>query len=199
VGETLEGSWLSCTEAGLGQAWLLTHGLFRIRAHHVHLGSEQHFESLIAPARLPRSAAPRLAGEIIPQAACSRYGLQIGAYSAPFVRLLMFLTAPISYPIGWVLDRVLGHRHTALFRRAELKALMDIHREGHEFGGQLSAGKQPCMPWQCGSALAVPCFRLPAAPDPRRPVPASHAVSSRCKVITQLTAPQKTSPHPSCR
>ncbi|KAL4430835.1 hypothetical protein ABPG75_006091 [Micractinium tetrahymenae] len=78
-------------------------------------------------------------GEIIPQAACSRYGLEIGATSAPFVRLLMLLTAPVSYPIGWVLDRVLGDRHTALFRRAELKALVDIHREGQEFGGQLSA------------------------------------------------------------
>lgn len=80
-----------------------------------------------------------LFGEIIPQAACSRYGLEIGAASAPFVRLLMWLTAPVSYPIGWVLDRVLGDRHTALFRRAELKALVDIHREGQEFGGQLSA------------------------------------------------------------
>lgn len=28
----------------------------------------------------------------------------------------MVLTAPISYPVGWVLDLVLGHRHTALFR-----------------------------------------------------------------------------------
>ena len=96
---------------------------------------------MVLPAFPACLARTRHAGEIIPQAACSRYGLQIGAYSAPFVRLLMLLTAPISYPIGWVLDRVLGHRHTALFRRAELKALMDIHREGHEFGGQLSAGK----------------------------------------------------------
>ncbi|GAB4817855.1 hypothetical protein N2152v2_004901 [Parachlorella kessleri] len=80
-----------------------------------------------------------LFGEIIPQALCSRYGLQIGATAAPFVRLLMWATWPISWPIGWVLDRVLGERHSALFRRAELKALVDIHKEGLEFGGVLSA------------------------------------------------------------
>lgn len=64
----------------------------------------------------PSLAAALAAGEIVPQAACSRYGLEIGAASAPFVRLLMWLTAPVSYPIGWLLDLVLGHRHTALFR-----------------------------------------------------------------------------------
>jgi metal transporter CNNM len=79
-----------------------------------------------------------LFGEIIPQAACSAYGLEIGALSAPFVRILMFLTAPLNYPIAWVLDRVLGHRQTALFRRGELKALVDIHGQGQAFGGQLS-------------------------------------------------------------
>lgn len=80
-----------------------------------------------------------LFGEIIPQAACSAYGLEIGASSAPFVRALMFITAPVAVPIAFVLDRVLGHRHTALFRRAELKALVDIHGEGQAFGGQLTA------------------------------------------------------------
>lgn len=78
-------------------------------------------------------------GEIIPQAACSAYGLEIGAHSALFVRMLMFLTAPLAAPIAWVLDRVLGHRHTALFRRGELKALVDIHGEGQAFGGQLTS------------------------------------------------------------
>jgi metal transporter CNNM len=79
-----------------------------------------------------------LFGEIIPQAACSAYGLEIGALSAPFVRALMFLTSPLNIPIAWVLDRVLGHRQTALFRRGELKALVDIHGQGQSFGGQLS-------------------------------------------------------------
>lgn len=78
-------------------------------------------------------------GEIIPQAACSAYGLEIGAVSAPFVRALVFLTAPINIPIGLTLDKVLGHRHTALFRRGELKALVDIHGEGQSFGGHLTA------------------------------------------------------------
>lgn len=36
----------------------------------------------------------------------------------------MFLTAPVSYPIAWVLDRVLGHRHTALFRWVERSGLL---------------------------------------------------------------------------
>ena len=80
-----------------------------------------------------------LFGEIIPQAACSAYGLEIGAHSAIFVKILMFLTSPLVIPIAWVLDKILGHRQTALFRRAELKALMDIHDEGQDFGGQLSS------------------------------------------------------------
>lgn len=80
-----------------------------------------------------------LFGEIIPQAACSAYGLEIGAHSATFVRVLMVLTAPLVVPIAWILDKILGHRQTALFRRAELKALVDIHDQGQDFGGQLSS------------------------------------------------------------
>lgn len=77
-------------------------------------------------------------GEILPQSICSRYGLQVGAYSAWFVRLLMILTAPISWPIAKVLDWVLGPDHSALFRRAQLKTLVDLHGEQEGLGGTLT-------------------------------------------------------------
>jgi hypothetical protein len=51
-------------------------------------------------------------GEILPQAVCRSYGLQVGSYSALFVRLLLFLAAPISWPIGKVLDWLLGGEQT---------------------------------------------------------------------------------------
>ena len=50
--------------------------------------------------------------QVIPQAVCSRYGLAVGAASAIFVRLLMFLCWPVAYPISKILDAVLGHEET---------------------------------------------------------------------------------------
>ena len=55
-----------------------------------------------------------MAGEIIPQAVCSRHGLAVGAYSAWFVRILMWTFAIIAYPISKVLDWLLGQGHTVL-------------------------------------------------------------------------------------
>lgn len=78
-----------------------------------------------------------LFGEIIPQALCQRHGLAIGAGAAPFVRLLMLLCYPVAKPIAWVLDRLLGHQ-TALFRRAQLKALVEVHDKKQHLGGDLS-------------------------------------------------------------
>lgn len=76
-------------------------------------------------------------GEIVPQALCSKFGLAIGANLAWFVRALMLLTSPISYPVSKVLDWVLGSDHVVLFRRTQLKALAEIHGE-QELGGQLT-------------------------------------------------------------
>ncbi|KAJ8554379.1 hypothetical protein K7X08_025057 [Anisodus acutangulus] len=77
-------------------------------------------------------------GEIIPQAICSRYGLSIGARLSPLVRLLVIVVFPLSYPISKLLDRLLGKRHSALLRRAELKTLVNMHGNEAGKGGELS-------------------------------------------------------------
>ncbi|KAB2061994.1 hypothetical protein ERO13_A10G113000v2 [Gossypium hirsutum] len=76
-------------------------------------------------------------GEVIPQAICTRYGLAVGANLAGLVWILMIICYPIAYPIGKVLDWVLGHNE-ALFRRAQLKALVSIHSQEAGKGGELT-------------------------------------------------------------
>ncbi|CAN8324450.1 unnamed protein product [Cochlearia groenlandica] len=76
-------------------------------------------------------------GEVIPQAICTRYGLAVGANFVWLVRILMVLCYPIAFPIGKILDLVLGH-NDALFRRAQLKALVSIHSQEAGKGGELT-------------------------------------------------------------
>ncbi|XP_062108456.1 DUF21 domain-containing protein At4g14240-like [Humulus lupulus] len=76
-------------------------------------------------------------GEVIPQAICTRYGLAVGSNFVWLVRILMIICYPISYPIGKILDWVLGHNE-ALFRRAQLKVLVSIHSQEAGKGGELT-------------------------------------------------------------
>ncbi|KAF9221277.1 DUF21-domain-containing protein [Gyrodon lividus] len=71
-------------------------------------------------------------GEIIPQAVSVRYGLAIGAKCAPFVLGLMYLFAPIAYPIAKLLDHVLGVNEAHTYKKAELKSFLQFHRTGEE-------------------------------------------------------------------
>lgn len=77
-------------------------------------------------------------GEILPQAICTRYGMKVGAATAPFVRVLLFLFFPVAYPISKILDWMLGKGHSALLRRAELKTFVDFHGNEAGKGGDLS-------------------------------------------------------------
>lgn len=98
-------------------------------------------------------------GEIVPQAVCSRFGMSIGGRSAPVVRALMWFTAPLSWPMGKVLDYVLGS-DSSLFARGQLRALVDLHRwvgpgrEGAEGGGG-GAGKGQSKGWATGGSVCA--------------------------------------------
>lgn len=66
-------------------------------------------------------------GEIIPQAVCSHAGLAIGAKCTRFVQALMYLEAPIAWPIAKLLDSLLGSQHGTMYRKIELKTLVGLH------------------------------------------------------------------------
>lgn len=61
-----------------------------------------------------------LMGEIIPQAICSRYGLVIGARTHLITWFCMILTGIISYPLGFILDKILGQEVTACYTRDQI-------------------------------------------------------------------------------
>ncbi|KAK0244969.1 hypothetical protein EDD85DRAFT_1113 [Armillaria nabsnona] len=71
-------------------------------------------------------------GEIIPQSLSVRYGLAIGAACTPFVLLLMYVFAPVAWPIAKLLDLVLGANETHTYKKAELKSFLQFHRTGEE-------------------------------------------------------------------
>lgn len=77
-------------------------------------------------------------GEIIPQSFCTRYGLSVGAKMAGIVRVLLLIFFPVAYPISKFLDWLLGKGHFTLFRRAELKTLVDLHGNEAGKGGELT-------------------------------------------------------------
>ncbi|KAK0475263.1 hypothetical protein IW261DRAFT_1647622 [Armillaria novae-zelandiae] len=70
--------------------------------------------------------------EIIPQSLSVRYGLAIGAACTPFVLVLMYVFAPIAWPIAKLLDLVLGANETHTYKKAELKSFLQFHRTGEE-------------------------------------------------------------------
>jgi CBS domain containing-hemolysin-like protein len=66
-------------------------------------------------------------GEIIPQASCSRYALEIGSKTVPLVRVIILLFYPIAFPLAWALDRALGQELATTYSNAEMLKLLQIH------------------------------------------------------------------------
>ncbi|KAF8798398.1 DUF21-domain-containing protein [Phlegmacium glaucopus] len=69
---------------------------------------------------------------IIPQAVSVHYGLCIGAKCVPLVLGMMYILAPIAWPIAKLLDWGLGTNEQHTYKKAELKSFLQFHRTGDE-------------------------------------------------------------------
>eukprot|EP00929_Paragymnodinium_shiwhaense_P066608 TRINITY_DN33415_c0_g1_i2.p1 TRINITY_DN33415_c0_g1~~TRINITY_DN33415_c0_g1_i2.p1 ORF type:complete len:606 (+),score=130.21 TRINITY_DN33415_c0_g1_i2:156-1973(+) len=63
-------------------------------------------------------------GEIMPQATCSRYALQIGAAAAPIVKVVMVCVYILAKPLALVLDVMLGQETPGSHSKDELKEIL---------------------------------------------------------------------------
>ena len=65
-------------------------------------------------------------GEIIPQAICSRYGVQAGAYLSFLLYITIGITFVISYPIAAILNSCLGEEVGTILTKNKMKKLFEI-------------------------------------------------------------------------
>ncbi len=73
-----------------------------------------------------------LFGEIIPQAAFSRHALWVGSTFAPITRILMFVMFPITFPIAYMLDKLLGEEMSTLYSKNDLMQIVsDLEESEH--------------------------------------------------------------------
>ena len=68
-------------------------------------------------------------GELIPQAAASRYGLFLGAHLVWLLRIFRAILLPVAWPISWILNRVMGREIGRIMNRQEFIKLVELHSE----------------------------------------------------------------------
>jgi len=68
-------------------------------------------------------------GEIIPQATFSRHALVLGSRFSWTVRFFIFLFYPITKPIAFILDKILGEELSTVYSKKELVKLIEDHED----------------------------------------------------------------------
>lgn len=84
-------------------------------------------------------------GEIIPQAICCRYGLQIGEFTIPLVKVLVIIFYPICKPMSWVLDKVLGREIGTTYSSSEMTKLIEMHVQTGQFHSAAGAAMKGAL------------------------------------------------------
>jgi len=68
-------------------------------------------------------------GEITPQAALRKHGLDFGARLSPFIKWFLLIASPISVPIAKLLDRTLGGETPDIYSKDELVKIVEEHEK----------------------------------------------------------------------
>jgi len=68
-------------------------------------------------------------GEILPQAVFSRYAIVFGARTIWLVKIFRFIFYPITAPLAWLLDRLLGEEIPTIYTKRELMKIIEEHEE----------------------------------------------------------------------
>ncbi|KPA84927.1 hypothetical protein ABB37_01375 [Leptomonas pyrrhocoris] len=70
--------------------------------------------------------------EILPQAIFIHHAFEFCAFLSPFIRALMWVTAPVAWPIGRLMDAIVGDKEAVFFQRRELREIIRIQDEMNE-------------------------------------------------------------------
>lgn len=87
---------------------------------------ESHFNGWIAG--IVTTLLMVIFGELLPQAIFVRSALRFCAFFAPVIRIMIFITYPVSKPLALLLDRMVGHAGRQVHSRAELGLLISEHK-----------------------------------------------------------------------
>lgn len=68
-------------------------------------------------------------GEIAPQAIISRHAMWFGSRLAPVVRLLIILFYPVTKPLAYSLDKLLGDEVPVLYSKTEIMQIVSDHED----------------------------------------------------------------------
>jgi metal transporter CNNM len=64
-------------------------------------------------------------GEILPQSLAIKHGLKMGYVSLPFLYIVMALLYPITKPVAWALDRVVGKELPNIYSKRKLSKILE--------------------------------------------------------------------------
>ena len=78
-------------------------------------------------------------GEIVPQALCSRFALQVGEKTVPIVKVIIVLFYPLSKPLSFILNRMLGHEIGTTYSASEMAKLIEMHVQRGDLEGATGA------------------------------------------------------------